>query len=41
MEAGDSPVSIDLLMKALLSMGTSRVELARVISRRRSSIRAA
>ena len=41
MEAGDPSVSIDLLMKALLSMGASRTELAKVISRRRTATRAA
>lgn len=41
MEVGDASVSIDLLMKTLLSMGASRTELARVISRRRSKARAA
>ncbi len=33
MEVADASVSIDLLMKTLLSMGASRTELARVISR--------
>lgn len=41
MEAGDSTVSIDLLMKALLTMGANRAELAKVIARRRTSTRAA
>ena len=41
MEVGDPSVSIDLLMKTLLSMGASRTELARVISRRKSKARAA
>jgi ribosome-binding protein aMBF1 (putative translation factor) len=34
MEAADSSVSIDLLLKTLLAMGANRSELARVISRR-------
>ena len=41
MEVGDPSVSIDLLMKTLLTMGASRTELARVISRRKSKARAA
>jgi ribosome-binding protein aMBF1 (putative translation factor) len=41
MEAADSTVSIDLLMKTLLSMGANRAELAKVIARRRPSTRAA
>ena len=41
MELGDPSVSIDLLMKTLLTMGASRTELARVISRRKSKARAA
>ncbi len=41
MEVGDASVSIDLLMKTLLAMGASRAELARVISRRKSKVRAA
>jgi DNA-binding XRE family transcriptional regulator len=41
MEVGDPSVSIDLLMKTLLAMGASRIELAKVISRRRSTTRAA
>ncbi|MCP5039808.1 MAG: XRE family transcriptional regulator [bacterium] len=41
MEVADASVSIDLLMKTLLSMGASRTELARVISRRKSKSRAA
>ena len=40
MEVGDASVSIDLLMKTLLAMGASRAELARVISRRKSKVRA-
>jgi DNA-binding XRE family transcriptional regulator len=34
MEAADSSVSIDLLMRALLEMGASRTELARVLTKR-------
>jgi ribosome-binding protein aMBF1 (putative translation factor) len=34
MEAADPSVSVDLLLKALLSMGASRSELARIISKR-------
>jgi ribosome-binding protein aMBF1 (putative translation factor) len=34
MEAADHSVSIDLLVKTLLTMGTSRTELARIISKR-------
>lgn len=41
MEMGDPSVSIDLLMKTLLTMGASRTELARVISRPESKTRAA
>lgn len=41
MEVADPSVSIDLLMKTLLTMGASRTELARVISRRKSKARAA
>ena len=41
MEVGDASVSIDLLMKTLLTMGASRIEWARVISRRESKARAA
>lgn len=41
MEVGDASVSIDLLMKTLLSMGVTRAELARVIARRRPASRAA
>jgi DNA-binding XRE family transcriptional regulator len=32
MEAGDPTVSLDLLIRSLLVLGTSRTELARVIS---------
>ena len=32
MEAGDPPVSIDLLMKSLLALGVSKKELGRTIS---------
>ena len=41
MEMGDPSVSIDLLMKTLLTMGASRTELARVVSRRKSKAHAA
>jgi DNA-binding XRE family transcriptional regulator len=34
MEAADPSVSVDLLMKTLLSMGASRSELAKIISKR-------
>jgi len=34
MEAADSSVSIDLLMRALLEMGASRAEVARVLTKR-------
>lgn len=34
MEAGDPTVSLDLLVKSLLSMGTSTRELAAIIARR-------
>ena len=34
-EAGDPSVSVDLMVKTLLAMGTSRAEVARLISRRR------
>ena len=33
MESGDSSVSLDLLVTSLLSLGASRAELARIISR--------
>ncbi len=33
MEAGDPSVSIDLLVRSLLAMGTTRKELADVIAR--------
>ena len=33
MEAGDSSVSIDLLIRSLLALGTSNPELARIIGR--------
>ena len=36
MEAADASVSIDLLVKALLSLGATRTDLARVISARKS-----
>ena len=35
MEAGDPSVSVDLMVKTLLAMGTSRAEVARLIGRRR------
>jgi len=34
MEAADSSVSIDLLMRALLEMGASRAEVARMLTKR-------
>jgi predicted transcriptional regulator len=34
MEAGDPAVSLDLLIRSLLILGTSRLELARIISTR-------
>jgi DNA-binding XRE family transcriptional regulator len=34
MEAGDALVSIDLLVRTLLALGTTRKELARIISSR-------
>jgi ribosome-binding protein aMBF1 (putative translation factor) len=34
MEAGDPTVSLDLLVKSLLALGTSNRELARIISQR-------
>ena len=34
MEAGDSSVSIDLLIKSLLTLGTNRQDLAGIISQR-------
>lgn len=37
MEAGDSSVSIDLLIRSLLALGTSNPELARIISRSHSA----
>ena len=35
MEAGDPSVSIDLLIRSLLSLGATKQELARIISRTR------
>jgi predicted XRE-type DNA-binding protein len=35
MEAGDASVSLDLLIRSLLALGTSRAELARMITNRR------
>ena len=37
MEAGDPTVSLDLLMKALLALGMSERDIARLISKRRSA----
>ena len=34
MEAGDSSVSLDLLIRSLLALGTSSAELSRIISKR-------
>ena len=34
MEAGDATVSLDLLVRSLLAMGTSNKELAKIIARR-------
>jgi len=34
MEAGDPSVSLDLLVRSLLILGTSRQELSRIISAR-------
>jgi ribosome-binding protein aMBF1 (putative translation factor) len=34
MEAGDPSVSLDLLIRSLLALGTSRLELSRIISTR-------
>lgn len=36
MEAGDDSVSLDLLIRTLLALGTSNMELARIISRSHS-----
>lgn len=38
MEAGDASVSIDLLVKSLLALGTSRKDVAKAISSTSSSI---
>jgi len=35
MEAGDRSVSLDLLIRSLLSLGVSRAELARIIAQKR------
>jgi hypothetical protein len=35
MEAGDRTVSLDLLVRSLLAMGTTKQELARIISARK------
>jgi predicted transcriptional regulator len=37
MEAGDASVSLDLLIRSLLALGTSRTELARMISTKRAA----
>jgi DNA-binding XRE family transcriptional regulator len=37
MEAGDRSVSIELLLRALLQLGTTRRELARIIGSRRAA----
>lgn len=37
MEAGDPSVSIDLLVRSLLTLGTSNLELSRIISTSRSA----
>jgi DNA-binding XRE family transcriptional regulator len=37
MEAGDRTVSLDLLVRSLLAMGTSKRELARIIAARRAA----
>lgn len=37
MEAGDPSVSLDLLIRSLLSLGVSRAELARLISSKRDA----
>jgi hypothetical protein len=34
MEAGDPTVSLDLLVKSLLALGTSNQELAKIIAKR-------
>ncbi len=36
MESGDPSVSVDLMMKTLLTLGTTRSELAKIISKRKS-----
>jgi DNA-binding XRE family transcriptional regulator len=38
MEAGDPSVSLDLLIKSLLALGSSPAELARLIGGRKSSL---
>lgn len=38
MEAGDPSVSLDLLVKSLLALGSSPAELARLIGGRKSSL---
>jgi ribosome-binding protein aMBF1 (putative translation factor) len=37
MEAGDRTVSLDLLVRSLLAMGTTKRELARIIAPRRAA----
>lgn len=37
MEAGDASVSLDLLIRSLFALGTSRAELARMIVNKRAS----
>lgn len=37
MEAGDRSVSLDLMIRSLFTLGTSRVELARLITSKRSA----
>ena len=37
MEAGDRTVSLDLLVRSLLAMGTTKRELARIITQRRAA----
>jgi ribosome-binding protein aMBF1 (putative translation factor) len=38
MEAGDDSVSLDLIVRSILCLGTTRNELARILSSPRSSI---
>jgi predicted XRE-type DNA-binding protein len=37
MEAGDASVSLDLLIRSLFALGTSRAELARMIANKRAA----